>query len=74
MTLPQKQRPNVNPVSALRWGCLFVGVGLGIFIANMIASVKQDNEALYPALIMIFGGAGLLVSYYIQLKLDERAK
>jgi hypothetical protein len=40
----------------------------------MIASVKQDNEALYTGLIMFFGGAGLLVSYYIQLKLDERVK
>jgi len=74
MTLPQKQSTNVNPTSALRWGCLFVGVGLGIFVANMIASVKQDNKALYPALIMFFGGAGLLVSYYIQLKIDERSK
>lgn len=74
MTLPQKQSAKVNPASALRWGCLFVGVGLGIFVANMIASVKQDNEALYPALIMFFGGAGLLVSYYIQLKIDERLK
>lgn len=72
MTLPQKESAKVNPASALRWGCLFVGVGLGIFVANMIASVKQDNEALYPALIMFFGGAGLLVSYYIQLKIDER--
>lgn len=74
MTLPQKQSTKVNPASALRWGCLFVGVGLGIFVANMIASVKQDNDALYPALIMFFGGAGLLVSYYIQLKIDERSK
>jgi len=74
MTLPQKQRANVNPAAALRWGCLFVGVGFGIFVAYMIASVKQDNEALYTGLIMFFGGAGLLVSYYIPLKLDERVK
>jgi hypothetical protein len=72
--LPQKQSSKVNPASALRWGCLFVGVGLGIFVANMIASVKQDHEALYPALILVFGGAGLLISYYIQLKIDERSK
>ncbi|CAH0994776.1 hypothetical protein EMA8858_00888 [Emticicia aquatica] len=74
LTLPQKQSSKVNPASALRWGCLFVGVGLGIFVANMIASVKQDHEALYPALILVFGGAGLLISYYIQLKIDERSK
>ena len=74
LTLPQKQSSKVNPASALRWGCLFVGVGLGIFVANMIASVKSDHEALYPALILAFGGTGLLVSYYVQLKIDERSK
>lgn len=74
LALPQKQSSKVNPASALRWGCLFVGVGLGIFVANMIASVKSDHEALYPALIMFFGGAGLLISYFIQLKIDERSK
>jgi cytochrome c oxidase subunit IV len=73
-TLPPTEKSKVNPASALRWGCLLVGVGLGIFIANFIASVKQDHEALYPALIMFFGGAGLLVSYFIQLKIDERGK
>lgn len=74
LAMPQKQSSKVNPASALRWGCLFVGVGLGIFVANMIASVKSDHEALYPALIMVFGGTGLLISYYIQLKIDERQK
>ncbi|WP_394993626.1 DUF6249 domain-containing protein [Emticicia sp.] len=74
LALPEKQGSKVNPASALRWGCLFVGVGLGIFVANMIASVKSDTEALYPALIMIFGGLGLLISYYVQFKLDEKNK
>ena len=74
LTPPQKEGTKVNPASALRWGCLFVGVGLGIFIANMIDSVKEDADALYPALILIFGGLGLLVSYYIQLQLDRKSK
>lgn len=74
IALPQKQGSKVNPAAALRWGCLFVGVGLGIFVANFIASIKSDSEALYPALILVFGGMGLLVSYYIQIKIDEREK
>ena len=75
LTPPQKESMKVNPASALRWGCLFMGVGLGIFIANLIESVRDNSsEALYPALIMFFGGLGLLISYYIQLKLDERNK
>lgn len=75
LTPPQKDSTRVNPASALRWGCLFMGVGLGIFIANIIDSMRDDrNDAIYPALILFFGGLGLLISYYIQLKLDERSK
>jgi hypothetical protein len=74
LTLPQKESSKVNPASALRWGCLFMGVGLGIFVANLIASIKSDSEALYPALMLLFGGLGLLISYYIQFKMDERGK
>ncbi|RFS13687.1 DUF6249 domain-containing protein [Emticicia sp. C21] len=75
LTPPQKDSMRVNPASALRWGCLFMGVGLGIFIANIFQSASdKDSEALYPASILFFGGLGLLFSYYIQLKLDERHK
>jgi hypothetical protein len=75
LTPPQKESMRVNPASALRWGCLFMGVGLGIFIANVFENMTDNNsEALYPALIMFFGGLGLLISYYIQLKLDEKNK
>lgn len=75
LTPPQKESMRVNPASALRWGCLFMGVGFGIFIANLIDnSREEDAGALYPALILFFGGLGLLVSYYIQLKLDEKNK
>jgi hypothetical protein len=75
LTPTQKESMRVNPASALRWGCLFMGVGLGIFIANIIDSMRDDRgEAIYPALILFFGGLGLLISYYIQLKLDERSK
>lgn len=75
LTPPQKESTKVNPASALRWGCLFMGVGLGIFLANIIENMTENNtEALYPALILFFGGLGLLISYYIQFKLDERNK
>ena len=75
LTPPQKESMRVNPASALRWGCLFMGVGLGIFLANLIDIVTDEGaDALYPALILFFGGLGLLASYYIQLKLDEKNK
>src|SRR6218665_1114383 len=75
LTPPQKGSLRVNPASALRWGCLFMGVGFGIFVANIVESIRDYNsEALYPALILFFGGFGLLISYYIQLKLDEKNK
>ncbi|WP_337040450.1 DUF6249 domain-containing protein [Emticicia sp. 17c] len=74
LTPPQKESTKVNPASALRWGCLFMGVGFGIFLANFISTVKDESDALYPAFILFFGGLGLLISYYIQLKLDQKHK
>lgn len=73
-TLPESKSTKINPASALRWGCLFVGVGLGILVANFIASVKSESEALYPAFILFFGGFGLLISYFVQMKIDEKDK
>lgn len=75
LALPQKEGTKVNPASALRWGCLFMGVGFGIFLANLIDNLRDErSDAIYPALILFFGGLGLLISYYIQLKLDEKNK
>jgi len=62
-----------QPHTNLKWGLLLIGSGLGLFIAYVLdvtvfAKNRDDNEAIYFALIAIFGGLGLFVSYLTDMK------
>ena len=52
----------------LKFGLLLVGVGLGVFFATLLISSGMEGEAAYPAMICVFGGAGLLVAYQMEQK------
>ena len=63
------------PFRSLKNGLLIFGAGLGLLIANMVASSRDDrfhdngdNVALYFACIAIGGGLGLIISYVIEKK------
>jgi hypothetical protein len=56
---------------ALRLGLLLSGLGLGLGVAVMMNFNMGDlpnGNALYFALMMLFGGAGLVVAYLIEQK------
>jgi hypothetical protein len=76
-----------KPFFSLKYGLMFVGCGLGLFVAYLMdiqMRVKvvqpngdfyyQDNAPLYFALIAVGGGIGLVISYFIEKKhwLDKR--
>src|SRR5438045_2396501 len=68
---PKTYRP--APYTALKYGLLLVGSGIGLLIAYLIdiASTEidgQENPTIYFALIAIFGGLGLILSYRIEKK------
>lgn len=70
---PRRYKPQSAPYQNLKWGLLLIGAGLGLFIAYLLdhtlfKSTMDDNEALYCALIAIFGGCGLFISYRIERK------
>lgn len=58
------------PYRSLKTGLLFLGAGLGLFIAYMIDRnlSGEDHEAIYFALLAIGGGAGLIGSYAVEKK------
>ena len=56
----------------LKWGLLLIGIGLGIFTAAMLVSSGLEEGAAYPAMICLFGGAGLLLSYKMEQKSETR--
>ena len=75
--------------SALKFGCLFVGLGLGLLAAYLICTATLEGYAempsgrfngnlretisvIYGACVLLFGGAGLLTSFLIELKISKK--
>lgn len=65
---PKTNRP--APFRSLKTGLLFLGAGLGLFIAYMIDRnlSGEDHEAIYFSLLAIGGGLGLIGSYAVEKK------
>ena len=51
----------------LKWGLLLVGIGLGTFSAMLLVQAGLE-EGAYPAMICLFGGAGLIVAHRMEQK------
>ena len=54
-----------RPLSALKWGIILVSVGLALVASLIATEVLLVDEAIYPALIALFGGLGLVLFYRI---------
>ena len=64
--------------SALKVGCLLIGLGLGILVAffihyNMMdfCNDRQIQSSLYASCVLLFGGIGLLTAFLIELKINK---
>ncbi len=76
--------PCMFSFSALRWGCLALGLGFGLLTGYLIVCLS-DLESLgyqmgetvsiiYGASVLIGGGLGLIVSYVIELRQKNKNK
>ena len=72
--------------SALKFGCLFMGLGLGLLIGYLICTatlngyaemesfnrnMRETSSVVYSACILLFGGLGLLTAFLIELKINK---
>jgi hypothetical protein len=80
---PRRYKPQSAPFQTLKWGLLLIGAGAGLFLAyvfdhtvfnNMRGSDDDGNVAIYFALIAIFGGLGLFLSYKMEKKENDENK
>src|SRR5688572_26683456 len=67
---PKQYANRPAPFRSLKTGLLFLGAGIGLFIAYMVdySMAGEDHEAIYFALIAIGGGLGLIGSYAVEKK------
>jgi hypothetical protein len=53
----------------LKWGLLFIFVGIGLFTGNALQNIWQyHDDAIAFACVMISGGAALVIYYFIAAK------
>ncbi|MCD7720607.1 MAG: hypothetical protein LUI09_00075 [Prevotellaceae bacterium] len=61
-----------NPYTALRWGAVLVGLGLGAVAGRLMG---LDVEDFYLWIMLAFGmGAGFLVSFIVEMRLAKRGQ
>lgn len=70
--------------SALKWGCFFLGVGLGIMVAYVVCVTtlgwdvynrefyRNPVEVVFGGCIFLFGGLGLLMAFLIEMRLSRK--
>lgn len=59
-----KQTGSSWKVIVLNLAFLLMGIGLGVFIANLLVTYTTlDEDAVYPALIFFMAGIGLYVGF-----------
>lgn len=61
--MPDILRP--NPLSSLKWGLLATFVGAGLIIANILDRLYYFHDSIYFASMLICGGLGLIIFYFI---------
>ncbi|MDP4282177.1 MAG: hypothetical protein Q8867_08525 [Bacteroidota bacterium] len=64
-----------NVPSSLKWGLLFVGIGIGILLGRLFATVTcMGEEASYFSMICLFGGLSLVTYYIIAARIEKNNK
>ncbi len=72
---PGGTKSRLNPSGTLRFALLAIGAGIGLLVGNVLENMMRFEEGIaYIAMVLVFGGLGLLASYVIQLKQDEKEK
>lgn len=66
--LYKRQAFAINPLSNLKWGLIAIFLGCGILTAGILYNWYNLGEMIYPSVILIFGGIGLIVFYFIASK------
>jgi hypothetical protein len=54
-----------HPITSLKWGIVFVAVGFAVLLGLFLHSAYNMEGGIFPGLIAVFGGAGLVLFYFI---------
>lgn len=55
----------------LNLALLAIGIGIGIMVGAGLEQGGMDGDVAFPASIFIFGGLGLVTSFFVNRKLEK---
>ena len=66
--------------SALKFGCLFMGLGIGMLVAfavhynfaDFVENAYFLRSTVYGSCVLLFGGLGLIIAFIIELKICNK--
>ncbi|NDV82759.1 hypothetical protein D0T87_12325 [Bacteroides sp. 51] len=67
--------------SALKAGCLLMGIGLGLLVGFIISNnidyyknwdLRQTSSLIIGSCVLLFGGIGLITAFLIELKIGKK--
>lgn len=68
----KQQTAPIWKVFILNTALLFMGIGIGVFIASLLDHYTTlDSDAVYPATIFLMAGIGLFVGFSMTKNLDK---
>lgn len=70
---PKDIRKKRDPYRTLRIACIAIGVGVGLFVGNLVFS-DYGSEPIVLGFTLMLGGIGLFIAYMIQFGLQIKAK
>jgi ascorbate-specific PTS system EIIC-type component UlaA len=68
---PKQARPVGSSLRALKLGLLALFVGIGMFVGTQLEDYYGMSHKLVPACMLIAGGLGLSIYYFIAGKAEE---
>jgi hypothetical protein len=62
---------HISPLASLKWGMVLIGVGVAVLVGMWLRDAYMVGEGVYPGLIALLGGLGLIVFYFIARRKAE---
>lgn len=64
------KKGGLGPI-VLNLALLAIGIGVGVLVGAGLESGGMDGDVSFPACIFIFGGIGLVTSFFVNRKLEK---
>ena len=62
-----------SSLSSLKWGMLFVGIGVGILLGKVFAAYScLGEEASMFSMICLFGGLSLVIYHFVERSMEKK--